>query len=150
MCAQIIAKAKVPIIKFEDVSSGINFDISFDAANGPQAAENVKALIERLPPMRPLILVLKVFLQQRELNEVRKDKKESCSVEGVVHHLHRQAFLGRSSWIAGLILQQRELNEVRIPTERNELTVMEIDLVWECRPCMQIIFIQHPERSPVS
>jgi hypothetical protein len=47
----------------------VNFDISFDASNGPQAAENVKVLMSRLPAMRPLILVLKVFLQQRELNE---------------------------------------------------------------------------------
>lgn len=67
---QIIAKAKVPIIKFEDVESGINFDISFDAANGPEAADYVKDLMQKLPPMRPLVLILKVFLHQRELNEV--------------------------------------------------------------------------------
>lgn len=35
-----------------------------------QAAENVRALMDALPPMRPLVMVLKVFLQQRELNEV--------------------------------------------------------------------------------
>lgn len=35
-----------------------------------QAAENVRSLMESLPPMRPLVMVLKVFLQQRELNEV--------------------------------------------------------------------------------
>ncbi|CAL8469529.1 g9070 [Coccomyxa elongata] len=67
---QIIAKAKVPIIKFEDTQSGVNFDISFDAANGPEAAEYVRALMQKLPPMRPLVLILKVFLHQRELNEV--------------------------------------------------------------------------------
>ncbi len=72
MCApaQIIAKAKVPIIKFQDIQSGVNFDISFDAANGPEAAEYVRALMQKLPPMRPLLLILKVFLHQRELNEV--------------------------------------------------------------------------------
>ena len=67
---QIIAKAKVPIIKFKEASSGLDFDISFNAANGPQAAEYVRELMQRLPPMRSLILVLKVFLHQRELNEV--------------------------------------------------------------------------------
>lgn len=35
-----------------------------------QAAANVRALMDALPPMRPLVMVLKVFLQQRELNEV--------------------------------------------------------------------------------
>jgi hypothetical protein len=67
---QVIAKAKVPIIKFVEVASGLSFDLSFDVANGPQAAVVVRDLIQRLPPMKPLIFVLKVFLQQRDLNEV--------------------------------------------------------------------------------
>ena len=34
---KVIAKAKVPIIKFETVDhGGLNFDISFDVPNGPQ------------------------------------------------------------------------------------------------------------------
>ena len=68
--AQVIAKAKVPIIKFEEVPSGFNFDVSFDVANGPLAAEFVSQLMQQLPVMRPLVLVLKIFLQQREFNEV--------------------------------------------------------------------------------
>ena len=67
---QVIPKAKVPIVKFEEVESGYQFDISFDVANGPEAAQNVNQLMDTLPPMRPLVMVLKVFLQQRELNEV--------------------------------------------------------------------------------
>ena len=66
----MIAKAKVPIIKFEEVPSTFNFDISFDVANGPVAAEFVGQLMQQLPAMRPLLLVLKIFLQQREFNEV--------------------------------------------------------------------------------
>ena len=34
--SQVIAKAKVPIIKFEEAESGYNFDVSFDVANGPE------------------------------------------------------------------------------------------------------------------
>lgn len=67
---QVIAKAKVPIVKFEEVESGINFDVSFNVANGPEAAQRVRDLTAALPPMQPLMMVLKVFLQQRELNEV--------------------------------------------------------------------------------
>jgi non-canonical poly(A) RNA polymerase PAPD5/7 len=67
---QVISKARVPIIKFEETESGYSFDISFDVANGPEAASNVRALMDSLPPMRPLVTVIKVFLQQRELNEV--------------------------------------------------------------------------------
>ena len=69
--SQIIGKAKVPIIKFTEAESGFNFDISMDVANGPEAAEFVSKLMRALPPMKPLVLVLKMFLQQRQLNEVR-------------------------------------------------------------------------------
>ena len=33
---QLIAKARVPIVKFEERPSGFQFDISFDVANGPR------------------------------------------------------------------------------------------------------------------
>ena len=68
--AQVIAAAKVPIIKFDDVQSGLAFDISFDVANGPKTAKLVTQMMATLPPMRHLVVVLKLFLQQREMNEV--------------------------------------------------------------------------------
>ncbi|KAL3638398.1 hypothetical protein CASFOL_017769 [Castilleja foliolosa] len=67
---QVIAKARVPIIKFIEKKSGIAFDLSFDVKNGPRAAEYIKGAVSKWPPLRPLCLILKVFLQQRELNEV--------------------------------------------------------------------------------
>ena len=74
----MIAKAKVPIIKFEEASSSFNFDISFDVANGPVAAAFVSQLMLQLPAMRPLVLVLKIFLQQREFNEVQATFTCAC------------------------------------------------------------------------
>lgn len=35
---QVIAGAKVPIIKFEEMESGYKFDISFNKSNGPAAS----------------------------------------------------------------------------------------------------------------
>lgn len=67
---QVIAKARVPIVKFVEKRSGVAFDISFDVNGGPIAAEFIKNAISKWPELRPLCLVLKVFLQQRELNEV--------------------------------------------------------------------------------
>ena len=67
---QVIAKARVPIVKFTEPKSGIQFDVSFDMANGPAAAEFVAREVKRFPALKPLSLVLKIFLQQRELNEV--------------------------------------------------------------------------------
>jgi non-canonical poly(A) RNA polymerase PAPD5/7 len=66
----VIAKARVPIIKFVEVDSNIQFDISFDVENGPAAAKFIRESMTTLPPLRPLCLVVKIFLQQRELNEV--------------------------------------------------------------------------------
>ncbi|KAJ4843323.1 hypothetical protein Tsubulata_020929 [Turnera subulata] len=76
---QVIAKARVPIIKFVEKKSGVSFDmlhilpvelLSFDAVNGPKAADFIKDAVSKWPPIQPLCLILKVFLQQRELNEV--------------------------------------------------------------------------------
>ncbi|KAK7272528.1 hypothetical protein RJT34_29184 [Clitoria ternatea] len=67
---QVIGKARVPIIKFVERKSGVAFDISFDIDNGPKAAEYIQEAVVKWPPLRPLCLILKVFLQQRELNEV--------------------------------------------------------------------------------
>jgi non-canonical poly(A) RNA polymerase PAPD5/7 len=70
MKIQLIAKARVPIVKFEEVESGFQFDISFDVANGPASAEIVRENMKRFPALRPLTTVLKAFLHQRGLNEV--------------------------------------------------------------------------------
>ncbi|KAG4987064.1 hypothetical protein JHK82_034684 [Glycine max] len=43
---------------------------SFDIDNGPKAAEYIQEAVVKWPPLRPLCLILKVFLLQRELNEV--------------------------------------------------------------------------------
>ncbi|XAR68338.1 Polynucleotide adenylyltransferase [Bertholletia excelsa] len=67
---QVIAKARVPIVKFVEKKSSVAFDISFDVENGPKAADFIKDAVSKWPPLRPLCLILKVFLQQRELNEV--------------------------------------------------------------------------------
>ncbi|XP_051152194.1 uncharacterized protein LOC127266109 [Andrographis paniculata] len=67
---QVIAKARVPIIKFVEKKSEVSFDISFDVDNGPKAAHFIKDAVSKWPALRPLCLILKVFLQQRELNEV--------------------------------------------------------------------------------
>ncbi|KEH38740.1 nucleotidyltransferase family protein [Medicago truncatula] len=67
---QVIGKARVPIIKFVERKSCLSFDISFDLENGPKAAEYIQDAVAKWPPLRPLCLILKVFLQQRELNEV--------------------------------------------------------------------------------
>ncbi|XVF18848.1 hypothetical protein REPUB_Repub11eG0058200 [Reevesia pubescens] len=66
----VIAKARVPIVKFVEKKSGVAFDISFDVDNGPKVAEFIKEAVLKWPQLRQLCLILKVFLQQIDLNEV--------------------------------------------------------------------------------
>ena len=66
----VLSKAKIPIVKFEDAETNFKFDISFDVDGGPQAVIFIKDMIRAQPLIRPLVYILKIFLQQRELNEV--------------------------------------------------------------------------------
>ncbi|GER53870.1 poly(A) RNA polymerase protein 2 [Striga asiatica] len=90
---QVIAKARVPIIKFVEKKSGMAFDISFDVENGPKAAEYIKDAVSKWPPLRPLCLILKVFLQQRELNEVYTGGIGSYALLSMLIAMLRVAYL---------------------------------------------------------
>lgn len=67
---QVIARAKVPIIKFVCVYGRFNVDISINQANGLQAARFVDHWLVHEPALKPLVRVVKQLLQQRALSEV--------------------------------------------------------------------------------
>lgn len=66
---EVIDKARIPIVKFVDKNSGIQVDISFNISSGLATADLIKQYMRIFPSFRPLALVLKYFLAQRELNE---------------------------------------------------------------------------------
>lgn len=61
---------QVPIVKFSDRRSDMKVDISFNMNNGVKSVELIKDFCQRFPPLKKLVLVLKQFLLQRDLNEV--------------------------------------------------------------------------------
>ena len=61
---------QVPIIKLTDRRSQIKVDISFNMSNGLVSANRIKQLTAEFPHLPRLVMVLKQFLLQRELNEV--------------------------------------------------------------------------------
>ncbi|KAI8819755.1 uncharacterized protein EV422DRAFT_598553 [Fimicolochytrium jonesii] len=70
---ECITGAKVPIIKIIDSITGYPADISFNVAAGVHAAEIVKTFLDDPrcgEGLRPLLLIMKQFLLQRNLNEV--------------------------------------------------------------------------------
>ncbi|VDB82658.1 unnamed protein product [Peniophora sp. CBMAI 1063] len=66
----IIAKAKVPIIKFVTTHGRFAVDISINQANGLAAGKMVRGFLTAFPALRALVLVTKAFLAQRSMNEV--------------------------------------------------------------------------------
>lgn len=67
---EVIAGAKVPIIKFTDPKTNLNIDISFERTNGLEAARRIRKWLASTSGLRELVLVVKQFLRSRKLNNV--------------------------------------------------------------------------------
>ncbi|KZT70088.1 hypothetical protein DAEQUDRAFT_810830 [Daedalea quercina L-15889] len=67
---KIIARAKVPIVKFVTTHGRFWVDISVNQTNGVAAGRMIKQFLQELPALRSLVLVIKSFLAQRSMNEV--------------------------------------------------------------------------------
>ncbi|KOB73971.1 Trf4-1, partial [Operophtera brumata] len=65
---KVLEKATVPIVKMTDKYSDV--DISFNMSSGVKSAELIKQFKEKYPVLSRLVMVLKQFLLQRDLNEV--------------------------------------------------------------------------------
>lgn len=67
---KVLDKASVPIVKLTETTSDIKVDVSFNTANGVKSADLICKYKDMYPPLEPLVMVLKQFLLQRDLNEV--------------------------------------------------------------------------------
>ena len=66
----VIDKTSVPIIKFTDRKTEVKVDISFNVDSGLQSAQIIKTYLNQYPVLPKLVLIIKQFLYQRNLNEV--------------------------------------------------------------------------------
>ncbi|KAI9837870.1 MAG: hypothetical protein M1837_002690 [Sclerophora amabilis] len=67
---EIIAKAKVPLVKFVDRVTGLRVDMSFENDTGLVANQTFQKWKVQYPAMPILVTILKQFLAMRALNEV--------------------------------------------------------------------------------
>ncbi|XP_050071819.1 non-canonical poly(A) RNA polymerase protein Trf4-1-like [Anopheles maculipalpis] len=67
---RVLDKASVPIVKLTDRQTQVKVDISFNMESGVQSAKLIKGFKREYPVLEKLVLVLKQFLLQRDLNEV--------------------------------------------------------------------------------
>jgi DNA polymerase sigma len=86
-------KARVPLVKIVARTSNVQCDISFNRKNGPDNVPVIQKYLTDYPAVRPLLMVLKCFLQQRSLNEVFSGGLGSYSVLLlVVSHLQTLSY----------------------------------------------------------
>ncbi|CAG0878625.1 unnamed protein product [Darwinula stevensoni] len=67
---KVLDTASVPIIKMIDSETDIKVDISFNKTNGVKFASFIGDFIVRYPVLPKLLIVLKEFMSERDLNEV--------------------------------------------------------------------------------
>ncbi|KAL8821433.1 MAG: hypothetical protein Q9223_000536 [Gallowayella weberi] len=67
---EVIPKAKVPLVKFVDLLTGIRVDISFDNETGLIANDTFNVWKQQYPAMPILTTIIKQILMMRGLNEV--------------------------------------------------------------------------------
>ncbi|CAN0038076.1 unnamed protein product, partial [Ectocarpus sp. 4 AP-2014] len=65
----VIKKARVPLVKFVHVGSGVQVDVCFDQESGMKSGGAARAMMRQMQPVRPLVMVLKAYMGQRKLNE---------------------------------------------------------------------------------
>jgi len=66
---EVLSNAKVPIVKLDHRRTGISIDICLNNTSGLSTGKLIKGFVRTYPPLRPLTMVLKMFLSQRRLNE---------------------------------------------------------------------------------
>ena len=66
---EVISNAKVPIVKLDHARARIAVDICCNNRSGLETGKLMRSFARRFPAMRPLTMVLKVFLAQRRLND---------------------------------------------------------------------------------
>lgn len=107
---EVIASAKVPLIKFADAKTGINVDISFDNNTGLMAVETFELWKIQYPAVPVLVVLIKQFLKIRGLSEVVNGGLGGFSVTCMVTSLFQNLPRVQS----GEIIPQANLGEMLI------------------------------------
>ena len=76
----LILKARVPIVKFRDVTTHIQVDVSFDNGRGAEAVEYCQKALKLQPALYPLCMIVKYFLKIKDLSRVNEGGLGSYSV----------------------------------------------------------------------
>ena len=110
---EVIDGAAVPIVKYDDLVTGIKVDISFNNVSGLQSAEVIKTFKLEFPVLPKLVMVLKQFLLVRGLSTVFTGGLSSYSLSLMV--------------ISFLQLHAR--TDTRLPSDQTNLGVLLLEFL---------------------
>lgn len=110
---EVIESAAVPIVKYDDLVTGIKVDISFNNVSGLQSAEVLKTFKLEFPVLPKLVMVLKQFLLVRGLSTVFTGGLSSYSLSLMV--------------ISFLQLHAR--TDTRLPSDQTNLGVLLLEFL---------------------
>ncbi|CAG2114708.1 unnamed protein product, partial [Medioppia subpectinata] len=106
----VLDRATVPIIKMTDNWSGVRINISFNLKQVFKSVDLVINYIKEMPNVKKVLLIIKQFLLQRDLNEVFKGGLSSYSlVLMVVHFFQTNEKARKETNLGRLLLQFLEL-----------------------------------------
>jgi len=66
---EVIATARIPIIRFVDAAHALHFDVTLDAQSGLESTDLARQYTQEFPEFRHMVLVLKQWLLRRQLHE---------------------------------------------------------------------------------
>ncbi|KAJ3061821.1 hypothetical protein HDU98_002295 [Podochytrium sp. JEL0797] len=67
---EFIRRARVPILKLVDRVSKLHIDICYNVSGGFLAVESVREWVQRVPGLRELVLLVKLYLSSKDLGDV--------------------------------------------------------------------------------
>lgn len=105
---EVIASAKVPIVKYVDAETGLKVDISFENMTGIVAIDTFKNWKKDFPAMPIIVTLLKQFLAMRGLNEPANGGIGGFSVTCLVVSLLQNL----PSVQSGNLIPEHHLNEI--------------------------------------
>lgn len=126
---QVIAHAKVPLVKFVDRITAIKVDVSFENDTGIIANDTFAAWKRQYPAMPILITVIKQFLMMRGLNEVMTGGlggfSVTCLVTSVLQNMPRVQIgeLIPEQHLGEILLEFLDLYGSRLDTTRTGITM---------------------------
>lgn len=65
---EILKHARVPLIKFTEAETNVEFDVTFNEESGLNNIEYMKQALRVHPEIAPLLFIFKIFLKQRKMN----------------------------------------------------------------------------------